>query len=95
MCVRAYIGYIHTYPCPICIYLCVCAENIKIKFIVPVESLCSIRDKFKRKNWEVQMIGLKRISDFRNQDERGLETNNKEESLMPWKPSSLTAVLRR
>lgn len=75
-----HIEYIHTYTCPICIYLCVCAENIKIKFIVPVESLCSIRDKFKRKNWEVQMIGLKRISDFRNQDERGLETNNKEES---------------
>lgn len=77
----------------ICVYIY--AENIKIKFIVLMEILCSTRDKFKEKNGEVQMIGLKRISDFRNQDERGLETNNKEESEMSWKPSSLTAVLRR
>lgn len=80
MCVHAYRIYTYIYMPYMYIFVCVCAENIKIKFIVPVESLCSIRDKFKRKNWEVQMIGLKRISDFRNQDERGLETNNKEES---------------
>lgn len=89
----AYIVYkLYTYI--LVLYVYIYAENIK-KSIIPMESLYSTRNKFKKKNMEVQMITLKRISAFRNQDERGLGTNNKEESVMLWKPSSLDSCFKK